>query len=1031
MVAIAMSYQLFISYARIDNRLGRVTELVNRIKEDYEEFAGSALRVFFDTEEIAGMEDWQHRILGALRESQLLLVCISPGYLKSDPCKWEFNEYLKHEAGRFTGCEGIAPIYLVEVPGWDKSDIERELGPWLKELRRRNHFDFRPWVGEGEQTLRLNAVRAQIGRLRDQVATRIRRSEQAERSAGNVEPYNPQFIGRSRELSQLREQLALAPVGAMVAIHGLGGIGKTALAIAYAYAFAQEYAGGRWQVSCERQTDLPSVLLKLQGTRNLAFEFTESERNDSKRQFERLLRELEQRALAAKPSRCLIILDNVDRAELLSPKQRKLLPQTDWLHVIATTRLGDREISNPKGNLTFLPVDEMPASDAVDLIESYQPEGAFRNADERLAAEEIVRLLDRFTLAVETAALFLGENREVTCRAFLSRLRKEGLQGLDAAAGDADSTLHGEQRLSATLQPTLERLSAEEREVLAYAALLPADTVPVLWLRALAAEGCPALGVDAETGYIGAWDQAVVRLSSLRLLQPAGTSSDGITRLTRVHRLVQELVRGSWTAEERRRHEESFDSFIATGLQTLHSRTQWSSIAWELDVVAGLAEKWADEHHPQAAKVLRYAASGLRSVARWQRAERLLRRALGIDEAAPGADPADVVSDLNDLALLLTDTAQFAAAEPFANRALETARSLYGENHPKIVAPLNNLALLLKATDRLAEAEPLLRQALGVIEARDGPNAPEVATVLSNLAGLLEDTGRPDEAEPLLRRALAIFEASGGPDHPAVGTCLNNLAMLLRSTERLAEAESLLRRALAIDVASYGTEHPKVATDFGNLGSLLRDTDRLAEAEPLLVHALAIDRASYGYNHPKVAADLTAYAMLLEQTDRPADAELLMRGALDIDVASFGREHPEVTADLGNLARLLMAARRFSEAEPFLRLGLANTQAAVGLAHPALISWLCELSMALSFDGTGRMAEAEALAREALELVLADRRDSGSWHERCQTVITLYDQLLQVAGANPEAAHDRVSELFDSYGLRWPGDPGDGATRLH
>src|SRR4029077_8137095 len=168
----------------------------------------------------------------------------------------------------------------------------------------------------------------------DQVVTRIRRGEQAEQSAGNVEPYNPRFIGRARELSRLREQLALQRVGAMVAIHGLGGMGKTALAIAYAYAFAHEYGGGRWQVSCEGQTDLQSVLLKLQGTRDLSFEFTDSERKDSGKQLQRLLSELERRAAAAKSPRCLIILDNVDRAELLTPKQRKLLPEKDWLHLI-------------------------------------------------------------------------------------------------------------------------------------------------------------------------------------------------------------------------------------------------------------------------------------------------------------------------------------------------------------------------------------------------------------------------------------------------------------------------------------------------------------------------------------------------------------------------------------------------------------------------------------------------------------------------------------------------------------------------
>jgi hypothetical protein len=63
--------------------------------------------------------------------------------------------------------------------------------------------------------------------------------------------------------------------------------------------------------------------------------------------------------------------------------------------------------------------------------------------------------------------------------------------------------------------------------------------------------------------------------------------------------------------------------------------------------------------------------------------------------------------------------------------------------------------------------------------------------------------------------------------------------------------------------------------------------------------------------------------------------------------------------------------------------------------------------------------------------VLADRRDCGSWHERYQSVVTLYDQLLQMAGADAEAAHDRLCEMFASYGLQIQGDPGDGAIPLH
>jgi hypothetical protein len=62
----------------------------------------------------------------------------------------------------------------------------------------------------------------------------------------------------------------------------------------------------------------------------------------------------------------------------------------------------------------------------------------------------IVRLLGSFTLAVESAAVYLGQfANDVTCAAFLARLKKEGLEGLDTAASQgSEGVLHGEKRLT-------------------------------------------------------------------------------------------------------------------------------------------------------------------------------------------------------------------------------------------------------------------------------------------------------------------------------------------------------------------------------------------------------------------------------------------------------------------------------------------------------------------------------------------------------------------------------------------------------
>jgi hypothetical protein len=82
-------FDVFVSYARLDNTTGWVTSVVDSIRLTRPQDGSPPLRVFQDTAEIRGMDDWHHRLEGALRRSRVLLVFLSPNYRKSDFCQWE------------------------------------------------------------------------------------------------------------------------------------------------------------------------------------------------------------------------------------------------------------------------------------------------------------------------------------------------------------------------------------------------------------------------------------------------------------------------------------------------------------------------------------------------------------------------------------------------------------------------------------------------------------------------------------------------------------------------------------------------------------------------------------------------------------------------------------------------------------------------------------------------------------------------------------------------------------------------------
>jgi tetratricopeptide (TPR) repeat protein len=843
------------------------------------------------------MDDWRQKIQHSLRESYLFLAVLSPNYIASPYCRWEWEDYVRYEAMRQCLGEGVAPVFFVTLPDAGTTQIDTSITRWINEINHRQALDLRPWYDRGEKALQEAHVRATLEQLATSVRERLSRAERARLSPNNLIKHNPAFVGRIRELTELRSVLSrnmLGVVGARqgktpgpVAVQGLGGMGKTELALAYAHAFAWDYPGGRWQVPCEFTADLRLALIRLAGP--MRFEFTEDEKKDLALQFERVLREILLR------ERCLLILDNVSDPHLLEPEYLDRLPRDGHVDLIATTRLAPASIPGSAQEMTFIAVDELPEEDALALMRSHQPEGRFASQEEDNEARHIVRLLRGFTLAVETAAIYLGRYPAPdACRKFREQLSPDLLRESELAATDTVVAVrHRVRSLDETLAFTLATLTPEAMHLLTFAALLPADQVAVPWLRALGGARYPAF---QEIGS-AAFSQSLDLILGLRLFLPGeAVDAEGNLLIVRMHRLVQELMRQKAGPEDLAIRQKRVDALIQERDAALEKTSNWEKARWELEPLTALAVMWDETNHPWAAALLNQAGTRWHALAGWSQAEPLLRRALAINERYYGLEHPNVAIQLNNLAQFLQETNRFAEVEPLMRRALIIDEKFYGSDHPKVAIRLVNLALLLQYTNRLEEAEPLCRRALAIDESSHGPDHPEVATDLNNLATLLVNTNRLAEAEPLMRRALAIEERFYGSGDPKVAAPLANLGSLLQATGRLVEAEPLLRRALHIDEGFYGPDHPRVAIELSNLATLLMDSNRLDEAEPIIRRALDIDERSYGPDHPNIAIRLANLSTLLVAKDRLVEAEPLMRRRFKIllrHTRKTGYQHPQ------------------------------------------------------------------------------------------------------------------------------------------
>ncbi|MGE0144183.1 MAG: TIR domain-containing protein [Planctomycetota bacterium] len=663
--------EVFLSYARKDNEQpvdrdghGWVTAFDQELKRRHHQFTGKELRTFFDRDAIDAGVDWRRRLGLGLRDSRLFLAFLTPNYITSDNCLWEWEQYLLREHSAARGDDGVVPIFFVTLEDLLKSErtaIEDWLAameqkyPWFhrravpptaellqrtsavrKDLARRNahvKLELTPWIERGPDLLREldAAVRsaAVTGGARDpssdvrslderlagitrHIADRLERMELADRSPGNIGRSNEHFVGRHRELCQLHDIMltggpqsggsGMGGRGMIAAAFSPGGLGKTALARQYAHAYAEFYvAGGIWELRCEGQSKLGNVLAQLcdfatlrdAGLRSQAMRdgiedrlvpplvLSEGARKSAEEAAREIIAYLRRLTSAraehievSLPRRlehrkALLILDNVDRSELLAARELSALAAEDWLEVLVTTRLSPKSFGGDDRVFAEVELRVLPPEDALRLLADFQPGHCFESDDEEVAAREVAQLLGGWTIAVEIAAALVGErSREgdrTAMRAFLIALQEKGLAWIDdlttEAAFDQRQSHRGDEddrerqrqnRVGTMIEWSLARLSEPARYALRLAAVMMPDEIPLEWLQSLCAARHPdpaGAGFLTKSDSRSSWLSIWAELRGLRLLHPVGDvqrdrpSVELAPTLASIHRLVAEHVR--------------------------------------------------------------------------------------------------------------------------------------------------------------------------------------------------------------------------------------------------------------------------------------------------------------------------------------------------------------------------------------------------------------------------------------------------------------------------------------------------------
>lgn len=348
-------------------------------------------------------------------------------------------------------------------------------------------------------------------------------------------PHNKQFVGREVEIADLhallQEDVAVGVCPTMLS--GMGGIGKTQLAVEYTYAYRASYPGGVFWInatSCERDRTLPQQLQEEMARLALAVGLTAGNAPES----ERVARLTQAFAhyLRRRPD-ALVVFDNVEDPRSIREADAGFIPAELGCRVLFTTRRRDAALRFSTLEIRVLSEDAAVLLLLETARRSAPPDApiAFQSS----AAHAICRALGCLPLAVVLAGAYLGRNRGIPFEDYLERLAVHGLlPTIDATGLDArDLATRHAAAVAATLKLQWEALaSVEGRLVLRVAALLgEAVQIPTARLALLS-----GLAEEAAPGFPAPLAEALSAANALCLVEELQE------REIRLHPLVREFA---------------------------------------------------------------------------------------------------------------------------------------------------------------------------------------------------------------------------------------------------------------------------------------------------------------------------------------------------------------------------------------------------------------------------------------------------------------------------------------------------------
>ncbi|GAA0635767.1 FxSxx-COOH system tetratricopeptide repeat protein [Streptomyces thermocarboxydovorans] len=798
----------------------------------------------------------------------------------------------------------------------------------------------------------------------------------------NVPLRNTSFVGRQALLRAVEEQLGAQDTAAVLphALHGLGGVGKSQLALEYIYTHQHEYSVICW-IPAERESLILAALAHLADALGVAPAGHDSA-GGAPAANAAVPAVLEALRSGSPYRNWLLVFDNAEEIDTV----RRYFPANGPGKVIVTSRNRAWErVATP------LPVNVFDREESIELLQKRSPDLTTEDAD-RLA-----EALGDLPLAIEQA----GAWRAVTgmlVDEYLDLLaqRSPEILELDPAPDYPVS-------VAAAWDISLERIKERNpgaRQLLDICASMAPEPIPRSMLRGsrgvnITPEVDPLLRESIKL------NRAVRDLSQFSLVK-VDPRSDTL----QMHRLLQTVLLAKLDREQHERMRDAAHQLLSAAKPGNYaSSLEWRSYQMLLPhILASQAVTSTDTYvrelvydtalflyywgdHEGAVDLARQAynawlaASGeedihviriakslaftLRQVGQIAEAIPLTEKALEVCRRSDDVDAEDLIDSLCEMADARRYQGRFAEARDLGKEATELARSLMGPDDPMTLRATHSWAVDLRLCGQFREALELDQENARLRELMYGPASFFTLNTLNGLSIDMRESGdypgARDFQEDVHRRARTAM----GEEHPLTLRVARNLAVCLRRDGALDEAVKLSEETLRRFLSRYGPLHADSLASALNLSvdrRLAGDLDRsLEQGEDTARRYATLFGDDHAYTlmaQANVASTLRAKGRL----DQAHDIEEEVAGRLS---ATLGAEHvTTLTVALGQ-ASTAYAQLDFDRAHEIDSANLPRLEEIAGEEHP--LTFACRANLSLDLRGLGRGEEADEAQRTAVE----------------------------------------------------------------